>query len=73
VIMPPIIGAAMRWITSAPVPLLSMIGTRPARMTATVIAFGRTRCTAPSSMAASSVAVDSGSPRASRASHAWPR
>ena len=49
--MPPIIGAAMRCMTSAPVPRSSMIGSRPARITATVIAFGRTRSTAPSWMA----------------------
>jgi len=48
VIMPPIIGAAMRCITSAPVPLDHMIGNRPAKMTATVIAFGHIRSTAPS-------------------------
>jgi len=49
--MPPIIGAAMRCITSAPVPSDHMIGARPAMMTATVIAFGRTRSTAPSLIA----------------------
>jgi Cu(I)/Ag(I) efflux system membrane protein CusA/SilA len=43
VIMPPTIGAAMRCITSAPAPPPTRIGNRPARMTATVIAFGRTR------------------------------
>src|SRR5262249_648751 len=45
--MPPIIGTAIRCITSAPVPWLHMIGSRPAMMAATVIIFGRTRSTAP--------------------------
>ena len=71
--IPPTIGAAIRCITSAPVPELSMIGKRPAMMTATVIAFGRTRNTAPSSIAARSVAIVAGSPRARRASHACRR
>jgi len=51
VIMPPIIGAAMRCITSLPVPSPTNSGSRPATMTATVMAFGRTRNTAPSAMA----------------------
>lgn len=42
------IGAAMRCMISDPVPWPSMIGSSPAMMTVTVIAFGRTRCTAPS-------------------------
>ena len=45
--MPPTIGAAIRCMTSDPVPLPIMIGTRPATMIVTVIAFGRTRSTAP--------------------------
>ena len=53
VIMPPTIGAAMRCITSEPVPSPHMIGSRPAMITATVIAFGRTRSTAPSRIASS--------------------
>src|SRR2546423_8685994 len=57
VIIPPTIGAAMRCITSEPVPVPHMIGNRPARMTATVIAFGRTRSTAPSRIASSRSAV----------------
>ena len=48
VIIPPIIGAAMRLITSEPVPVPMRIGNKPARITATVIAFGRTRSNAPS-------------------------
>lgn len=52
--MPPTMGAAMRLITSLPVPLSSRIGNRPAMITATVMALGRTRCTAPSRIAASS-------------------
>ena len=49
--MPPIIGAAMRCITSEPVPEPSIMGIKPAIITATVIALGRTRMTAPSWMA----------------------
>ncbi len=48
VTMPPTSGAAMRRMTSEPVPVPNMIGIRPAMMTAAVIALGRTRCTAPS-------------------------
>jgi hypothetical protein len=51
VIMPPIIGAAMRCITSDPVPAPNMMGNSPPRITATVMAFGRTRSTAPSRIA----------------------
>jgi hypothetical protein len=50
-IMPPIIGTAMRCMISDPVPVLHMIGSRPAMMAVTVIIFGRTRSTAPSMMA----------------------
>ncbi len=49
--MPPIIGTAMRCITSEAVPALHIIGNRPAMMAATVISFGRTRSTAPTMMA----------------------
>ena len=55
VIMPPTIGAAMRCMTSEPVPSPHMIGSRPAMITATVIALGRTRSTAPSRIASSNV------------------
>lgn len=51
VIIPPIIGAAMCRITSDPVPLPHMIGRRPAIITATVIAMGRSRSAAPSIIA----------------------
>ena len=60
--MPPTIGAATRRITSEPVPVLHMIGSRPAMIATTVIIFGRTRSTAPSTMAS----------RRSRASSAPP-
>ena len=53
VIIPPIIGAAIRLITSDPVPVPTRIGNSPANMTATVIALGRTRSKAPSRTAAS--------------------
>lgn len=45
---PPTIGAAIRFITSDPVPVLHMMGMRPAMMTEAVIAFGRILFTAPS-------------------------
>jgi hypothetical protein len=35
--IPPIIGAAMRFITSAPVPVVHMIGSNPPLIAATVI------------------------------------
>lgn len=50
-IIPPTIGAAMRFMVSPPVPWLHMIGNKPAMIAETVIIFGRTRCTAPSMMA----------------------
>ena len=46
--MPPTIGAAMRRMTSDPVPLPNMIGSRPAMIAATVMMIGRTRSSAPS-------------------------
>lgn len=48
VIIPPTIGAAVHCMISDPVPWPNMIGSRSARITATVIAFGRTCCTTPS-------------------------
>ena len=50
VMMPPIIGVAMRFITSAPACRAGdhMIGSRPKRIAQTVMIFGRIRCTAPS-------------------------
>ena len=44
----------MRCITSDPVPFDDIIGSKPARITATVMALGRTLSTAPSQMALSS-------------------
>src|SRR2546427_12731809 len=49
--MPPIIGAAIRRMTSEPVPEDHMMGTSPMNITATVITFGRRRLTAPSTIA----------------------
>lgn len=46
--MPPTLGAAMRRITFAPVPVPYMMGNRPAKMVATVMIFGRRRSRAPS-------------------------
>ena len=57
VIIPPIIGAAIRLITSDPAPVPHKIGNRPAIITATVIAFGRTRSTAPWYSASSSLST----------------
>lgn len=51
-IIPPIIGAAMRFITLAPVPLPHRMGSNPPIMAVTVIMFGRSRSTAPSIMTA---------------------
>ena len=56
VIIPPTMGAAMRCMTSDPASTPTMIGMSPASTTATVIAFGRTRSTAPSRIASTSVA-----------------
>ncbi len=44
--MPPIIGAAMRLITSEPAPWPRRIGSRPTRITATVITLGCPRSSA---------------------------
>ena len=41
--MPPIMGAAIRFITSAPVPVVHMIGNKPPMIAVTVIILGRTR------------------------------
>src|SRR6185312_2838168 len=70
--MPPTIGAAMRRTSSEPAPPPSMIGSRPATTTATVIAIGRTRNNAPSRMASSSAAWVS-SPASRRRCQAWRR
>ncbi len=51
VIIPPTIGAAIRFITSAPVPWLHIIGSNPRKMAEAVITTGRTRRIAPSTMA----------------------
>ena len=41
--MPPTIGAAIRFMTSAPVPCDHMMGRSPMNITPTVITFGRKR------------------------------
>lgn len=71
--MPPIIGAAIRFITSAPVPWLHMIGKRPRRMAEAVIIFGLTRWTAPSMTASRRSAVDQSRPSRCRRSYASSR
>ena len=45
--MPPIIGAAMRFIVSEPVPMEYIIGIRPMNIAMTVIILGFMRFTAP--------------------------
>ncbi len=50
VMSPPTMGAAIRFITSEPVPWLHMMGMSPAMMATTVIILGRTRRAAPSSI-----------------------
>ena len=45
--IPPIIGAAIRFITVEPVSVLYMMGSRPAIMAVTVIILGRTLSTPP--------------------------
>ena len=52
VMSPPTMGAAMRFITSAPELVAHSSGTRPINIVATVISFGRTRWTVPSMCAA---------------------
>jgi len=49
--IPPIVGAAMRFITSPPAPTDHIIGSSPNSMQATVMTFGRSRFTAPTTMA----------------------
>ena len=45
---PPTMGAAMRFMTSAPDPVAQSRGMRPKSMVATVMSLGRTRITVPS-------------------------
>jgi len=64
--MPPTMGAAMRRITSEPVPLPHMIGSNPAVMAHTVIMIGRTRSKAPCITASCRSLAENGAPLASR-------
>ena len=66
--MPPIIGTAMRCITSDPAPVLHRIGSNPAMIATTVIIFGRTRSTAPSIIALCKSALVKAAPWNSRSS-----
>ena len=50
-IMPPTIGAAIRFITLDPAPLPHRMGSRPAMIAVTVMSLGLTRSTAPSTTA----------------------
>ena len=54
---PPIIGAAMRFITSDPADVEIMIGRRPPTAAAIVMSLGRTRRTAPCTSASSSSSI----------------
>ncbi len=49
--IPPIMGAAMRFMTSAPVPELHMMGSNPNATAEAVMRIGRTRQVAPSTIA----------------------
>ena len=53
--MPPIMGAAIRFITSAPVPVDHMMGINPSDMVATVMNLGRMRLAAPLRMASAQI------------------
>ena len=57
-------GAAIRFIRSAPVPSLQSTGSKPIIAHSTVIAFGRMRRAAPSTMASSSARPLVGAPAA---------
>ena len=60
--MPPIIGAAIRFHTSDPVPVASMIGKKPMNVVATVMTFGRSRLAAPWTIASWRAASDRSRP-----------
>ena len=70
---PPTIGAAMRFITSAPAPVLHRIGSRPRAVVALIITTGRTRRDAPSNTACRRSASVSRRPAARAASQARSR
>ena len=55
-------GAATRFMTSAPVPIDHMIGIRPIMAAVTVIIFGRRRFTAPWTIASCRSAIDRSRP-----------
>jgi hypothetical protein len=54
--MPPIMGAAIRFMVSAPAPIDHMIGISARKVVITVMNLGRSRWTAPSMMASRSSA-----------------
>jgi len=66
-------GAAIRFITSAPVPELHNSGARPSIIVSTVISFGRTRRAAPSTMASSRSAGERRRPASERSRQATRR
>jgi hypothetical protein len=68
---PPTMGAAIRFIRSAPVPVDHMMGSRPIMAAKTVMAFGRTRLTAPWMIASTSSCSSLSRPRALASS--WER
>lgn len=55
-------GAAMRFMTSAPAAVDHMIGKRPMKAAQTVIIFGRARLTAPWTIASSRSAAERSRP-----------
>ena len=67
--MPPIIGAAIRFITSAPADVDHMIGSSPMNAAATVISFGRARFTAPWTIASSRPPASRSAPRFRRSAY----
>ena len=64
--IPPTIGAATRFITSAPVPCPHNMGISPAMIAVTVMAFGRSRSQAPAITEAETAAWSRRSPRPNR-------
>ena len=69
VTIPPMIGAAVGFITSDPTPVLHMIGTSAAITTLTVMSFGRSRKTDPAIVASGMSSAVISPPRCSRLSY----
>jgi len=71
--IPPTIGAAIRFITLAPVPLDHMIGNNPAMIAVTDLTLGPNPSTPPSITASYSSRRVGECPSRIRACHAWSR